>query len=107
MTESIYAMTKQLPAHEQFGLVTQMRRAAISVASNIAEGAARSGNQDKVQFFVVARGSLSELDTQVELSRRLHGINSKTTDQVKATMNEVSYLLQGLIATQRAKGQRP
>ena len=106
LVERIYAVTGRFPAHEQFGLVTQMRRAAVSVVSNIAEGAARAGSQDKAQFFVVARASLSELDTQAELSHRLRFMDETSAREIKAAMGEVSYLLQGLITTQRAKGVR-
>ncbi|MDA8098296.1 MAG: four helix bundle protein [Nitrospiraceae bacterium] len=62
LVEELYAITGHFPAHEQYGLVAQMRRAAVSVASNIAEGSARKGKLEKVHFFTMAKGSLSELD---------------------------------------------
>ena len=101
-----YAITDDFPPKEQFGLSAQMRRASVSVISNIAEGAARCDSPDKARFFIIAHGSLSELDTQVELSERLRLLTGRTAQEFKETMNEVSYLLQGLIATQRAKGGR-
>jgi len=71
LVESIYAATASFPKEEMFGLVSQMRRAAISIPSNIAEGAARSGDKEYLHFLSIARGSLSELDTQLEIARRL------------------------------------
>ena len=69
--ETVYKLTDQFPTSEQFSVVTQLRRAAISVASNIAEGSARQTVKEHLQFFYVARGSISELDTQIEIARRL------------------------------------
>lgn len=75
LTEMVYEVTNNFPKEEKFGLVMQMRRSAISIASNIAEGAARYNNKEKIQFFLIARGSISELDTQLEISKRLGFIN--------------------------------
>lgn len=66
-----YEGTRIFPTEEKFGLISQMRRAAVSVPSNIAEGAARQTNKEFVQFLVIARGSLSELDTQFLLAKDL------------------------------------
>jgi four helix bundle protein len=65
----IYQITSSFPSTEQFGLIFQMRRAVVSIPSNLAEGAARSGRKEFLQFINIAQGSLSELDAQVELSK--------------------------------------
>jgi four helix bundle protein len=67
----IYAVTRKLPSSERFGLIAQMRRAAVSVPSNIAEGAARTSTAEFARFLSIARGSLAELETQVALTERL------------------------------------
>jgi four helix bundle protein len=64
----VYLMTKKFPQEEYFGLITQMRRAAVSVVSNLAEGCGRNHKKDSIQLFYIARGSLYELETQCYLS---------------------------------------
>ncbi|PCI27803.1 four helix bundle protein [Candidatus Wolfebacteria bacterium] len=69
--ESIYSLTRSFPKEEQFGLVSQMRRAAVSVPSNIAEGRARGTRKDFVHFLRISFASCAELETQLEISKRL------------------------------------
>jgi four helix bundle protein len=71
LAEAIYRATASFPDAERFGLAQQMRRAAVSIVSNIAEGAARNSPREFVQFLAIARGSLAELETQLELAVRL------------------------------------
>ena len=71
LVEAFYFVTRSFPKEEIFGLTAQIRRAAASVPANIAEGAARKGTAELIQFLHIANGSLSELDTHLELSHRL------------------------------------
>lgn len=89
LVEIIYRLTATFPKDEQFGLINQMRRAATSVPANIAEGAARGGTRELLHFLSIAKGSLSELDTHLEVAKRLgllvdaHDAQNKI-DQVSA-----------------------
>lgn len=71
LVESVYRVSARFPESERFGLTSQMRRSAVSVPSNIAEGAARRSRTDYLRFLSIARGSLSELDTQLQIATRL------------------------------------
>lgn len=79
---SIYELTATYPTSERFGLTSQMRRAAVSVSSNIAEGAGRGSPKEMAQFLRLAIGSICELESQIELSERLGFVQE--TDQVLA-----------------------
>ena len=71
LVEEIYSHTQSFPDNEKFGLISQMRRSAVSIPSNIAEGAARNSDKEFSRFLTIARGSLMELDTQLTISHRL------------------------------------
>ena len=95
---SVYEVTRRFPASERFGLASQMQRAAVSIPCNIAEGAARRGRKEYLQFAYTARGSLSELDTQVEIAGRLSYLTPDNSRKLQAEIDEVSRLLNGVIA---------
>jgi len=97
----VYEITAHFPKEEQFALTSQMRRAAVSIPSNIAEGAARNTDRDKVNFYYMARGSLSELDTQIEICDRLKYLNSGEKESSQELMDELSAMLNGLIESRR------
>jgi four helix bundle protein len=80
LAREVYRLTSQYPPDERFGLSGQLRRAAVSVASNIAEGSARSSRKDFRHFVEIAIGSLAEMETQLEIARGLH---SDTEDQAR------------------------
>jgi four helix bundle protein len=82
LVEAIYQHTSTFPKSETFGLAAQMRRAAVSVPSNIAEGSARNSSREYYQFLGIATGSIAELETQLELSIRLH-LTSAVPDVLK------------------------
>jgi four helix bundle protein len=92
--EIVYRDTASFPGDETFGLRIQIRRAAVSVPSNIAEGAARNSPREFVQFLSIARGSLAELETQLELAKRL-GFLPGLTDSTEQT-NRVGKLVSAL-----------
>jgi four helix bundle protein len=93
----VHGVTAHFPASEKYGLVSQMRRAALSIPSNIAEGAARKGRKDYVRFLYTSRGSLSELDTQVEVAARLRYLTPKAAAELQGRLDELSRMLNGLI----------
>ncbi|MFZ6015063.1 MAG: four helix bundle protein [Patescibacteria group bacterium] len=77
---SIYKLTKNYPKEELFGLTNQMRRSAVSITSNIAEGFSRKTSKDKSHFYIMARGSVTELQNQLIISKDIGYINLKTFD---------------------------
>ena len=95
----IYRITSSFPKSEQFGLTSQMRRAAVSVPSNLAEGAARKGKKEFKQFLNIAQGSISELDTQTEVAHRLNYITDEDYTNVIQELTEISKMLYGLAKT--------
>jgi len=104
LVEMVYRATASFPRTELFGLVNQIRRCAISIPSNIAEGAARNSTREWVQFLGVSCGSLSELETQLELAIRL-GYLEANTDATRQT-NRVGRIVRALRNTLREKAAR-
>lgn len=103
LAASIYQVTRTFPDEERFGLVSQMRRAAVSIPSNIAEGAARQGNKEFLQFLHIAAGSASELATQLVIANRIEIGNQNELAALKQSLTKVAMLLQGLIRSIKAK----
>ena len=97
LTQTIYEMTREFPAEEKFGLVSQMRRAAVSIPCNIAEGAARQGKKEFRNFVSMAQGSLSELDTQLELAVLLGYLNRERLGKLSNQLLRIDKMLTGLI----------
>jgi four helix bundle protein len=93
LTLMVYDLTSKFPKHELFGLVSQMRRCAVSVPSNIAEGYKRKSKNDAVHFYIIAESSLEELRYQLFLSKDLKYINDKEYKIAESLANEVAKLL--------------
>ena len=104
--EEMYRLTEHFPSEERFGLVSQMRRASVSIATNIAEGAARHTTKERLQFLFISRGSLSELDTQLEIAERLGFIQHEQRATTLQSLEEIGRLLNGLITSQRNRPDR-
>ena len=95
LAKEVYKATSLMPDSERYGLTAQLRRAAVSVPSNIAEGYARQSHTDYVRFLKVARGSLAELQTQLLLAEELGLIHPNA--ELTALLDETDRVLQGLI----------
>jgi four helix bundle protein len=93
----VYSTTARFPKEELYGLVNQARRAAVSVPSNIAEGAARQTKREFLNFLHIAQGSLSELDTQLEIARRLAFLAETSWRELDSRMVQIDKMLTGLI----------
>ncbi len=98
---AVYQGTKAFPKEEQFGLKAQMRRAAVSVASDIVEGCARNSEADYLRFLDMAYGSARELEYQVSLARRLRYLDDESHGRLHAASEETSKVLNGLIRSLR------
>ena len=96
LTMLIYEVTSDFPKHEIYGLTSQMRRAAVSISSNIAEGAGRQSRRDFRQFVITARGSTCELHTQVLIASRLQYCTESQLAEAEQMVAEVGRMLNGL-----------
>ena len=94
--KEIYHATESFPGTETYGLVSQMRRATVSIPSNLAEGAARLGPKEFRQFLNIAQGSISEVDTQIELAKMLGYITEQTYAELTQKLTTISKMLYGL-----------
>ena len=99
---SIYRSTSSFPKDERFGLTAQMRRAAVSVSSNIAEGCGRQGDRELARFLQIARGSVRELECQLHLSCQLGYLQQAMYTKLDADSQEISRMLNRLIRSFRS-----
>lgn len=99
--KEIYKITDKYPQSENFGLSLQMRRAVVSISSNIAEGSARQTGKEKVQFYYIAMGSVSELDTQIEISKEIGFISLEEKEKLLQGLDFIGRLLTGLIKSRK------
>ena len=97
LVTEIYQISQKFPKEEIYGLTSQMRRSAISIPSNIAEGKGRHTNPEFCQFLIHARGSLLELETQLQIACNLGYLESQKMDDLKVKTAEIGKMLNGLI----------
>ena len=105
---SVYALLRKFPKEEQYALSDQLRRAVISIPSNIAEGSGRNSQKDQAHFYNIAYGSLMEVFSQLDLACDLGYISQKEFEQLELVVNEEAKMLSGLIAKRKQPiAQRP
>ena len=92
----VYRFSAELPPDERYGLVSQMRRAAVSVPANIAEGHQRSSTKDYLRFLSIASGSLAEVETLIELASRLYSIRVTSIEELVGQADELGKMLRSL-----------
>jgi four helix bundle protein len=97
LVKEIYQLTITFPSHEKFGLISQLRRASVSVASNISEGASRKSKNERTRFYEISRSSLVEIDTQIEISIMLGYLKENDIKKLKSLANEVFAMLSAMI----------
>ena len=97
----VYRLTEKFPKEERFGLTVQVRKAVVSIPSNIAEGASRNTKKEFVNFLYIAQGSLSELDAQLEIAYRLGYIGEEDFAGLDQNMDRIGRMLTGLIHHQK------
>ena len=98
LVKEVYAVTQNFPSEERFLIVNQIRRAAISVCSNLAEGSARKSKQEKIRFFEISRSLAVEIDTQFEISLLLQYVQQNQTDQLEKYLESVFRMTSKLIS---------
>ncbi len=97
LVERVYIETRRFPREELYGLTSQLRRAVVSIPSNIAEGQGRRTNTDFLQFLAIAKGSLQESETQILIAERLHYLQKNSVDRLISLCTEENRLLHGLM----------
>jgi len=103
LVSAVYETTSGFPKEEVYSLTAQIKKAVISIPSNIAEGAARNSNREYIQFLYVALGSAAELDTQLIIARNINFIKDEKYNEIKETLERISKMLSGLIKYRQSK----
>jgi four helix bundle protein len=96
-----YRLTNCLPAEERYGMISQIRRAALSVHLNIAEGASRKSNAERKRYYEIARGSVIEIDAALDVAQDLSYLQNIQTDKLGTLMITYFLLLSGMITTEK------
>ena len=96
LVEMIYLQTKTFPREEIYGLTSQIRRAAVSIAANIAEGNGRQSRKEYLQFLSIANGSMKELETHILIAERLNLLAKEKSEELQSQMQSVGKLLSAL-----------
>ena len=99
----IYDLTSKFPKEEIYSITAQIKRAAISIPSNIAEGAARDSNKEYIHFLYNSLGSVAELDTQLLIAKDLNFLNEKDFNEISEKLNSIGKMLSGLIKYRQSK----
>jgi four helix bundle protein len=102
LVTEIYRVSQKFPNEESFGLTSQLRRAAVSIPSNIAEGQGRLGRKEFQHFLGMARGSLKEMETQIIIARNLDYLSEAETNDILERSSEVGRILNGLLSSLKA-----
>lgn len=103
LVKVVYIVTQNFPVIEQYGLLLQIRRAAVSIPSNIAEGIDRKSVRETIRFLYISRGSLYELETQIIVAFELNFIAQTTYEEILISLNRVGRLLSGFISYYETK----
>ena len=106
LATELYRITGRFPDTERYGLSSQIRRAAVSIAANIAEGWGRGSTREYVQFLTIARGSLLELETHFIIARNLEFLKSEDFGMASSELKELGKMLNGLIRSLRSRDRR-
>jgi len=96
LVTDIYVTASNFPRDERFGIISQVKRSAVSIPSNIAEGCGRGTDKQLIHFLDIAQGSCFELETQIIISKRLEYINNEKAESLKSNIQEISKMINGL-----------
>lgn len=107
LSRKLYILTKSFPKEEIYGITSQIRRASVSIPSNIAEGYARKSRKEYIQFYSIAYGSVSELETQLILARDFGYINEKDFSAAENLLHEVAKMLHVLLIRLKELNPKP